>query len=169
MLFCVQPANSSEEPHYHRLQEQQQHRVRILWQYNPLKNVTCKSGIIWKTTSYKQTRERFQGLLLYQDLAVNCWKERISIHARIAYFNTDRYDERLYAYEDDVYYAFTIGSYYYQGIRGYLVLRFKYRFFALWLRIGQTYYLDRQVVSSGLTQINKPHKTEIRLQTSWSW
>ncbi|MBO7647244.1 MAG: hypothetical protein J6S56_04015 [Bacteroidales bacterium] len=168
-LFRDKPANSSEEPHYHRLLEQQQHRVRILWQYNPLKNVTCKSGIIWKTTSYKQTRERFQGLLLYQDLAVNCWQDRISIHARIAYFNTDRYDERLYAYEDDVYYAFTIGSYYYQGIRGYLVLRFKYRFFALWLRIGQTYYLDRQVVSSGLTQINKPHKTEVRLQTSWSW
>lgn len=168
-LFRDKPANSSEDPHYYRLREQHQHRFRLLWQYSPLKNVTCKSGIIWKTSSYSQPRERFQGLLIYQDLAVNCWKERISIHTRIAYFNTDRYDERLYAYEDDVYYAFTIGSYYYQGVRGYLVLRFKYRFFSLWFRIGQTYYLDRQSISSGLTQIDKPHKTEVRLQTSWSW
>lgn len=166
--FRDKPVNTTEL-HYKRLREQQSHRIRFLWEYKPHPNVTCKSGIVYKATFYNQPKEHFSGLLLYQNLAVSCWKDRFTIHARIAYFDTQRYDERLYAYEDDVYYAFTIGSYYYKGMRGYLVLRFHYRFFSLWVRIGQTFYLDRQVISSGLSQIDQPHKTELRVQTLWQW
>jgi hypothetical protein len=85
---------------------------------------------------------------------------------RVAYFDTDRYDERLYAYENDVYYAFTIGSYYYQGVRAYMLLRYKIKRFSVWFRISRTHYLNRETISSGLTLIEKPHKTEVRLQGS---
>ena len=84
--------------------------------------------------------------------------------ADIAYFDTDRYDERLYAYENDVYYAFTIGSYYYQGMRAYLLVRYKIRDFSIWFRISRTHYLNRNDISSGLTHIDKPHKTEVKVQ-----
>ncbi|MCR4964366.1 MAG: hypothetical protein K6A41_01780 [Bacteroidales bacterium] len=167
--FRGKSINGNESPYYNVLREQQQHRLRLVWQYQPSAHVSCKSGITWRITVLRQPSEHYQGLLLYQDVGVKCWKDRIAINARIAYFDTDRYDERLYAYENDVYYAFTIGSYYYQGVRGYLVLRFKYRFFTIWARVGQTYYIDRKIISSGLTQINKPHKTELRVQVAWNW
>ena len=95
-------------------------------------------------------------------------KPDLSIRARFAFFDTDRYDERLYAYEDDVYYAFTIGNYYYKGIRGYIVLRYKYKWLSAWLRVSRTEYLDRKVISSGLNQIDKPHKSEVKAQIMFS-
>lgn len=162
------PINIEDLP-YKRVRGQHLHRLRFQWQYQPLQGLTCKSGLVWKINVYSQPLEHFSGLLLYQDFGYKCWKERLAFHGRIAYFDTQRYEERLYAYEDDVYYAFTIGSYYYKGIRGYLVVRLQYKAFSCWIRVGQTYYLDRTTISSGLNQIDKPHKTELRVQTSWRW
>ena len=105
-----------------------------------------------------------KGILMYQDLAFNFRRPQLSLHLRVAYFDTDSYDERLYAYENDVYYAFTIGSYYYQGLKAYLMLRYKIRNFSLWFRIARTHYLDRHEISSGLNQIDRPFKTEVRMQ-----
>ncbi len=115
------------------------------------------------------SREHYTGLLLYQDIGITFNKPDIALHARVAYFDTDRYDERLYAYENDVYYAFSIGSYYYKGVRGYFVVRYKYKWLSIWLRLAHTYYIDRQIISSGLTQIDKPHKTEVKVQVMCNW
>lgn len=106
----------------------------------------------------------YKGILMYQDVVFNFRKPQLSLCARIAYFDTDRYDERLYAYENDVYYAFTIGSYYYQGMRAYLMLRYKIRSFSVWLRLSHTRYLNKTDIGSGLTYIDKPHKTEVKVQ-----
>ena len=103
-------------------------------------------------------------MLLFQDAAIDIAHIGLAVHARIAYFDTDRYDERLYAYENDLYYAFTVGSYYYKGIRGYLMLRYKYKWVSLWLRLARTHYIDREKIGSGLNQIDAPHKTEIKAQ-----
>lgn len=151
------------------LREHQRHKYRLQLYYRPLPQVVSKTEIHGVTNTYKTEKKRFSGFLIFQDIALQFQKPGLSIHLRAAYFSTDRYDERLYAYEDDVYYAFTIGSYYYTGIRGYLVIRWHYRWFSVWLRAAQTHYLDRNTISSGLTQIDKPHKTEIKLQTIFSF
>ena len=108
-----------------------------------------------------------KGILMYQDVVLNFRKPQLSLYLRIAYFDTDSYDERLYAYENDVYYAFTVGSYYYQGMRAYLMLRYKIQNLSIWLRVSRTHYLDRETISSGLTQIDKPHKTEVKAQVMY--
>ena len=110
----------------------------------------------------------YKGILLFQDAAITLEKPDLSIRARFAFFDTDRYDERLYAYEDDVYYAFTIGSYYYRGVRNYLVVRYRYRWLTVWLRYAITCYLDRKTIGSGLNQIDKPHKSEVKAQIMFS-
>ena len=128
-----------------------------------------KTELNWIRNQYPVCREHYAGLLLYQDISLTFAEPDISLHARVAYFDTDRYDERLYAYENDVYYAFSIGSYYYKGVRGYFVVRYKYKWLSIWLRLAHTYYIDRQVISSGLTQIDKPHKTEVKVQVMCNW
>lgn len=158
------PENDPESTWFKRLREHNKHRIRLQWSNTPLEQLKLTTEISWICNYYPMMREPHSGLLLYQDAAISLRKPDIAIHLRIAYFDTDRYDERLYAYEDDVYYAFTIGSYYYKGIRGYLVLRYKSPWFSVWLRLSQTYYINRSSISSGLTLIDKPHKTELKLQ-----
>ena len=167
--FRSKPENSPESVYYKQLQEHHKHRIRLIWSNSPLAALKLKTEFDWIMNRYPMNQTRRSGILLYQDIALKFPKPDISIHARVAYFDTDSYDERLYAYENDVYYAFCIGSYYYKGIRGYLLLRYKYKWISLWLRVAQTYYIDRQVISSGLTQIDKPHKTEIKAQVMFSW
>ena len=167
--FRSKPENSPESVYYKQIQEHHKHKIRLIWSNSPLATLKLKTELDWIMNSYPMSQTRRSGILLYQDIILNFPKPNISIHTRIAYFDTDSYDERLYAYENDVYYAFSIGSYYYKGIRGYLLLRYKYKWISLWLRVAQTYYIDRQVISSGLTQIDKPHKTEIKAQVMFSW
>ena len=108
-----------------------------------------------------------KGILMYQDLVFTMKRPQLSLYLRVAYFDTDSYDERLYAYENDVYYTFTVGSYYYQGMRAYLMLRYKIQRFSIWLRVSRTHYLNRETISSGLTEIDQPHKTEVKVQGMW--
>lgn len=162
------PENAPESLTLKDLREHEKHRLRLQWTNTPLEMLKLKTEISWLCNHYPTSRERHSGLLIYQDAAFSFRKPDIAIHLRIAYFDTDRYDERLYAYEDDVYYAFTIGSYYYKGVRGYLVLRYKCPFFNAWLRLSQTYYINRSSISSGLNYIDKPHKTELKLQFQFS-
>lgn len=164
----TRPQNGGENPHLHELAERQRHKVRLQWSFTPHSIVKLKTEMDWQLQRDGDTRKHYQGLLLFQDAAIDMARIGLSLHARIAYFDTDRYDERLYAYENDVYYAFSVGSYYYKGLRGYLLLRYKYKWFSIWLRLARTHYIDRKNVSSGLNQIDAPHKTEIKVQIMFS-
>lgn len=162
------PENDPASSWIKGLREHKRHRFRLQLVNTPFERLKFKTEISWICNRYPTMREQHSGFLIYQDAAFNFRKPDLAIHLRIAYFDTDRYDERLYAYEDDVYYAFTIGSYYYKGIRGYLVLRYRCPWVSIWLRLSQTYYIDRNSISSGLTLIEKPHKTELKLQFQFS-
>lgn len=167
--FRDKPENNGESTYYKEIKEHRRHKLRLIWSNTPLPNLKLKTELDWIRNQYPMSREHYSGLLLYQDIGITFNKPDIALHARVAYFDTDRYDERLYAYENDVYYAFSIGSYYYKGVRGYFVVRYKYKWLSIWLRLAHTYYIDRQIISSGLTQIDKPHKTEVKVQVMCNW
>lgn len=157
------PKNASGEDYLRRLTGLNRHRIRLQWGNEPfplLKLKTEVSAVFDRTDGAKWNK----GILMYQDVVLNFRKPQLSLYLRVAYFDTDSYDERLYAYENDVYYAFTVGSYYYQGMRAYLMLRYKIQNFSIWLRISRTHYLNKETISSGLTEIDKPYKTEVKVQ-----
>lgn len=163
------PENGLSTEHYKALHEHHRHKFRLLWSNAPFSFLKLKTEINCIANQYPIQKERYMGFLLYQDIALHWEHPDISVNTRIAYFNTDRYEERLYAYEDDIYYAFTIGSYYYQGFRNYFVIRYKIKWFSIWFRIAQSYYINKQTIGSGLNEIQKPHKTEIKIQTLFSF
>lgn len=159
------PKNESDDIYMHRLTEQCKHRLRLQWTCTPLPWLNTKTEISMVFNKGPSSAKGwYKGILMYQDLGFNWGRPQLSVHLRVAYFDTDRYDERLYSYENDVYYAFTIGSYYYQGMRAYLLLRYKIQHFSVWFRISRTHYLNKNDISSGLTHIDKPHKTEVKVQ-----
>ena len=160
------PKNASGEDYLRRLAGLNRHRIRLQWSNEPsplLKLKTEVSAVFDHTDGAKWKK----GILMYQDVVLHFRKPQLSLYLRVAYFDTDSYDERLYAYENDVYYAFTVGSYYYQGMRAYLMLRYKIQNFSIWLRISRTHYLNKETISSGLTEIDKPHKTEVKAQVMY--
>ncbi|HOY90478.1 MAG TPA: helix-hairpin-helix domain-containing protein, partial [Bacteroidales bacterium] len=62
-------------------------------------------------------------------------------------------------------YAYSFPSYYYQGAR--YVFNIKYtinKYLDFWAYLARTNYFDRNVVSSGLNEINGNHKTDLHLQ-----
>lgn len=157
------PRNESENAYMHRLRDQCRHKLRVQWNYEPFPFMRTRTEVNMVFNKGPDSLWR-KGILMYQDLVFTLKRPQLSLYLRVAYFDTDTYEERLYAYENDVYYAFTVGSYYYQGMRAYLMLRYKIRNLSIWLRVSRTHYLDRETISSGLTQIDKPHKTEVKVQ-----
>lgn len=105
------------------------------------------------------------GYLVYQDIRYKHPKLPVSFSARYALFQTDSYDARLYAYENDVLYAYSIPAYYYKGTRFYIMAKVKLqRHLDFWIRYSITNYSNQTVVSSGLTEIQGNHKSEIKAQ-----
>lgn len=155
--------NSTDDLYMHSILQKNEHRARLQWRSSPSKHLKLKTEA--SIALNKTENERLKtGFLIYQDAALTLYGDRFSLNLRAAYFDTDTYDERLYAYENDLYYAFNIGSYYYQGARWYLMVRYKVWKLSFWLRAGRVRYINKNTAGSGLNMIEKPHKTEIKAQ-----
>jgi len=110
------------------------------------------------------------GYILYQDVNYAFQKYPANVSFRFAVFDTDSYDSRIYAYENDVLYAFSVPAYYYKGTRSYLTIKYTvFRGLDLWFRIAQTYFSNRDHHGSGLTEIDGPAKTEVKVQLRYKF
>lgn len=105
------------------------------------------------------------GFLIFQDLNWRPKQGPWALSIRYALFDTDSYDERIYAYENDVLYAYSIPAYYYRGSRYYILIkRSVTRNIDMWIRFAQTYFNNRQTIGSGLDEIKGRTKSEIKMQ-----
>ena len=106
-----------------------------------------------------------RGVFAFQDLKYSLENPRIGLSARVAFFDTDGYNTRFYAYEDDVLYAFSFPACYGNGSRWYFNVHYApLDFLDIWLRLSQTHYFDRSQTGSDLTLIDAPHRTEFKVQ-----
>jgi len=105
------------------------------------------------------------GFLIYQDILYRPVDKPYDITLRYALFDTEDYDARIYAYENDVLYAFSIPGYYYSGSRFYVLLKWEVLDnLDFWLRFSQTFYNNQTTVGSGLDEIDGNTRSEIKLQ-----
>lgn len=115
--------------------------------------------------SWYRDADKTKGFLIFQDVIVNAVKVPFKAQMRLAFFDTDDYDTRIYAYENDMLYSFSVPALYGKGLRYYLNLNYKInKYINVWLRFSQTYYTDREVISSGLNEIQGRMRTEIKAQ-----
>ncbi len=106
-----------------------------------------------------------QGFLMYADVLYKPVMKRYSGNVRLQYFETDGYNSRLYAYENDVLYYFSIPLFYGKGYRYYINLNYDLsKRLSFWVKWSQYIYKDQSTVGSGLDQITGSQKTEVRLQ-----
>lgn len=107
-----------------------------------------------------------KGYLLYQDMHYNKPGKPFSAILRYAIFQTDGYDARIYAYENDVLGAFAIPAYYDSGSRFYILLNYAFnKHIECWLRFSQTVYDGKDVINEGtLSEIRGNKKSEVKVQ-----
>ncbi|GHT72922.1 hypothetical protein FACS189456_2670 [Bacteroidia bacterium] len=118
-------------------------------------------GSLYKagTTNYEY------GIMAFQDIKYTFRQPQVNLSVRYALFNTESYDTRFYAYENDVLNAFSVPAYYGNGSRWYFNVQYSpLERVDIWLRLAQTHYFDRSQIGSGLTLIDAPHQTEFKVQ-----
>lgn len=108
------------------------------------------------------------GFLLYQDVVHRPLSSPLELTARFAVFESDGYDARLYAFENDLIGVFAIPAYYGRGIRWYGMARLTpIRRVDVWLRYGAWIYRDQTSISSGLQEINGNVRSDLKAQVRW--
>ncbi len=104
-----------------------------------------------------------KGYVVLQDINYRPSNLPFTISSRFALFDTDTYNARIYAYENDVLYAFNVPPYFNKGSRFYIVGKYEIsRNFTCWLRFGQTYFANQDVISSGDNEIQGRTKSEVK-------
>ena len=108
------------------------------------------------------------GYFLCQDIAYKPENLPFSLTFRYAIFDAKDYNARIYAYENDVLYSFSVPALYGKGMRVYLLGKWKpFKSLTLYARIGSTIYSDRDEIGSGLTLIQRNHKTDLKVEAVW--
>jgi hypothetical protein len=140
---------------------QENWRIHGVYQVHP--NVQMKTRAEW--TVFKKEGVRDNGFLIYQDVIFKKMGSKMTFSGRYALFDTNDWNSRLYGYESDVLYAFSILPYVYKGSRAYAMVKWDIaRGVDLWLRYGTWIYTDRNVISSGNSQINGNQKSDVHIQ-----
>lgn len=141
---------------------QENFRAHAAYKVHP--NLTFKTRVEW--TRYQlDGGERENGFLLYQDLVFKKIGTPYNFTLRYALFDTDSYNSRIYAYENDVLYFFSIPAYNNSGSRFFVVSKIHLaKGVDLWLRYARWMYLDTTQINSGLNEIQGNTKSEVRLQ-----
>jgi hypothetical protein len=108
------------------------------------------------------------GFLLYQDLVHRPMMSPVELTLRFALFDTDGWDARIYAFENDLVGFFSIPPHYGRGIRWYFMVRAKpLRRVDVWFRYGAWIYQDQDRIGSGLQEIPGNVRSDVRVQIRW--
>ena len=138
-------------------------RTQISFRINSSIAVRNRTELLW----YDKNGENAEkGFLTFVDIIYKPVLRNYSGNIRLQYFETDEYNSRIYAYENDVLFYYSIPAFFNKGYRYYL--NFNYNLnsnISFWLKWSQTIYTNVESIGSGLDEIPGSLKSEIRLMT----
>jgi hypothetical protein len=140
----------------------QQLRLHLTYYINP--NVTLKTRI--EHMLFERTMQQpIQGNLAFIDLSYAMSSLKSKLYMRYTVFNIDGFDARIYAFENDMRYSFSVPAYLNKGTRFYLMWRSKLnKHLDFWLRIARTNYSNINSIGTGNNRIEGNILTDFRCQ-----
>ncbi len=140
-------------------------RVRLNFTHDFNEQLSIKSRL---ELSFYSKQRKEQGILVYQDFAFKPTGKAYAVNARLACFSTDGYNSRLYAYENDLLYSFSVPALYGNGFRAYLNFQQKLKSkLTLWLKLGVTRQFGKEA-DDGSTA-GSLTKSDIKLQVRYQF
>jgi len=143
------------------------HSLRLNAAYVVSPSIKLKSRVEWANYQIGDEEEQ-NGFLFYQDIAYKKLEFPVTFALRYALMNIGSYSSRIYAYENDLLYTWSIPAYSETGSRFYLMAKWRfYRKMDLWVRYSLWDYTHSKEISSGLNEILGNKKSEVKLQLRW--
>ena len=137
-------------------------RIQTSYKINPTIAIRNRIEMIWYN---KKEENKETGFLAFADIIYKPMMKPFSGVLRLQYFETEGYNSRLYAYENDVLYSYSIPVFYDKGYRYYCTLNYDVsKKISLWLRWAQTIYQTKNTVGSGLDEISGKRRSELKFQ-----
>ena len=145
--------------------EQKKQYIRYHISYKLNNNITLRNRV---EASIFESNDMEYGFMVYQDINYD-FHFPLSFNFRFAIFDAT-YNARIYAYENDLLYNFSIPAYFGKGTRLYLMIKYKVaNLLSIQLRYAHFYYSNQDVISSGLNEINGNMSSEIKFQLSFKF
>ncbi len=94
---------------------------KISARYSPSEKIRLITRIDYKRAGPSGST----GMLMLQDLTYSLTRIPVTLWFRYCIFNTDDWNSRIYTYENDLLYSFSIPSVFGQGSRSYLMVKWK--------------------------------------------
>ena len=147
--------------------EKRNYRFNVVYQISQTLYLKNRVEFLnFKTESSNKTT----GYILIQNISYHPLKKPYSTTFGFALFDADDYNTRMYAYENDVLYSYSIPACYNKGFRTYINLNYHIgRHFELWFRYSRTTYINQTTIGSGLDQINGNKKTDLKFQLNYKF
>ncbi|MDR0835586.1 MAG: helix-hairpin-helix domain-containing protein, partial [Tannerella sp.] len=124
----------------------------------------------FESSFYENSATSNKGWLISQNVGYNHPEKPLKIDVFAAFFNTDDYNSRIYSYEKNLLYSFSIPSFYGKGMRLSSVIRYDFsRNFYLTLKAAWSHYNDRDVIGSSLEEIEGKNKMDVYAQIRWKF
>ena len=138
--------------------------------YKVSRELTLKNRVelLWYDPREKERSE--QGFLTYFDVGYRPFGKPFATSARLLFFETDGFDSRIYAFETDVLYSYSIPAFFEKGVRYYLNVNYDLsKKMTCWARYAQTINTGKTIVGSGLDKINGNTKSEVKFQVMYQF
>jgi hypothetical protein len=137
-------------------------KLRFNLEFKSSKTLSFRSR--FETTSFNNGEVTW-GSLLYQDVSLKLWQNKIKLRFRLATSNISNFANRIYTYENDVAYSFAMPFYSDNKLRTYVLLEFK----ALpkidfWLKVGNDYKSELKGSGNELDSVYSPNKYDVKVQ-----
>jgi hypothetical protein len=155
------PRNQKTEiPSLNKIVDTKLTKLRLHLAYWVSPNLQLRSRI--ELSRYKMGNDPTdKGYMVFQDLLYRPEQIPLSVSFRYAMFDTDSWDARIYTYENDLLYSFSIPAFHLNGIRTYFLIKYSpIESIDFWLRLAQTYYSKAETIGTGLKEITGKTKTE---------
>lgn len=156
-----EPGNTSAT-NYLVFLPKQSWRTQVSYKINPAITLRSRVELLWFD---KNSPGKENGFLTFFDFLYKPLLKPFSGNLRLQYFETDSYNSRLYAFENDVLYSFSIPVFYGKGYRYYVNVNYDIsKKISIWMRWAQSIYPGQTTIGSGLDTINGDLKSEIKLE-----
>lgn len=144
-------------------------RSRLEWSIFAIEKSRNPAGLIWYDQAFQpQSAVKSKGFLAYQDIIYKPINIPFSFTTRFAIFDVDDYNARIYAFENEVSYQFSVPAYYNKGTRFYFNLKYRARkHLTLEARYAQTYWGNQTAFGSGNNRIEGQTRSAVKIQARW--
>ena len=146
-----------------------QQKWRYQLNYSPTNELVLKTTVDYVHNGHRD-QSASQGFLVGQSVGYQFKALPLQLDGSFACFQTDDYASRISMYEKGLLYSFSIPSFYGKGERYAFNARYEWNNRIVFqVKYALTHYRDREVISSGLEQIEGNKKSDLYLQIRWKF